>query len=130
MDKQQIRFFYNGLKVNLGKLQKATVYLNSETKEIIISKQDNVSFSSEIQENFIVKNVSDTSTGYSAYEQFIIEPDNVYYREALNAVIQKTKKEIKIAEKKLAKSGVDFLKERLLGYQNYLKELYKILSIL
>ncbi len=81
---QTIRFYYNGIKVNEGKLQKVYYrmggYVHLPENTITIYCNSYAGFSKEVCEEFSVKNNTDTRTDY-------VERDHIRVRRTENHAI-------------------------------------------
>jgi hypothetical protein len=66
--KSSLKFYWNGIKVNGGKLQRAYFwngpYVNLPADTITITAKDHSGFSAEVAEVFTVQNDSDGMTDY------------------------------------------------------------------
>jgi hypothetical protein len=84
-----LKFFYNGIKENGGKLQKAHYYKGGYVSlpegTITIYARDYCRFSSEIQESFPVQNDTDSMTDYFCKDIIRVLPDNKFYNQVLAA---------------------------------------------
>lgn len=79
---QEIRFFWNGIKVGTGKLQKAYYYggehIKSPAGTITISSKGSY-FSDEIAAVFKVENNTDMMTDYFENDRIRVAPDHPLY---------------------------------------------------
>ena len=87
-----IKFYYNGLKINGGNLQRC-FYCNGDYTAktgipqgtiTIYSKE--LRFSKEIKEFFTVKNDSDGMIDYFESDSILVRPDHPLYSEVLKAL--------------------------------------------
>ena len=86
-----IKFYYNGLKINGGNLQRCFYFNGDYTAKTgtpqgtiaICSK--NLRFSEEIKEFFTVKNESDLMIDYFESDSILVRPDHALYPEVLKA---------------------------------------------
>jgi hypothetical protein len=76
--KASFKFFYNGIKVNGGPLQKASYSLYKDGT-IALYARDYTGFSSEVWEAFTVSNDSDTMTDYFAKDTLRVQPDHALF---------------------------------------------------
>jgi hypothetical protein len=83
-----LRFFYNGIKADDGKLQRAwysdAQLLHHPTGTITIYARG--SFTKEISEEFIVTNDSDLMTDYFEHDRMRVEPDDMLYAKVKEAL--------------------------------------------
>jgi hypothetical protein len=105
MTKQTLKFFYNGIKVNGGKLQGCYFsFAQDAHAHINCYASEYGHFSSEIHGLFNVHNDSDTMTDYFEKDRFTILPGTEYWKAACEVCI-KTEERWKIKEAKwLAKN--------------------------
>ncbi len=84
------KFFWNGIKVNNGPLQKASFSigntLNHPQGTITIYAKNYRRFSAEAWEAFDVQNDSDSMTDYFESDRIRVRPDHPFYAQALKAV--------------------------------------------
>jgi hypothetical protein len=74
-----LRFFYNGIKQDDGKLQKCRYSYISKPESCIMIKSENYDlFSYEIQKEFIVINNTNNITDTYDKDHFSVKPDNKY----------------------------------------------------
>jgi len=101
-----LKFFYNGIKENGGKLQKAYYSIGGWTtfpeQMITIYALGYSRFSSEIQESFCVQNDSDSMTDYFCKDIVRVMPGDKYYRDVLAAYIMQQEHRKKIRAKREA----------------------------
>ena len=97
----KIKIFYNGFKVNGGKLQRFFVSLGGQKdpETISVYARDYAGFSKEIHEAFEVQNDTDTMTDYFAKDRLYIKTDNPLYFEFKKAV-EKTQSRMEMRIKK------------------------------
>ena len=85
-----LKFFYNGIKANGGKLQKAhfsdSPLHNRPAGTITIYARDYSRFSAEIREAFTVENDTDSMTDYFENDRIRVEPNYPLYAEVKKAV--------------------------------------------
>lgn len=88
-----LKFFYNGIKVNGGKLQKATFddcplrsYPNGT---ITIRAREYSGFSVEIAEAFTIENNTDTQTDYFEKDKIRVVPSHPLYAEVAAATAKR-----------------------------------------
>lgn len=86
------KFFWNGIKVNNGKLQKGHYIKGSYTPEsglpndtITIYADGYSGFSCEVWEAFDVQNDSDSMTDYFEKDRIRVKPDHPLYAQVLKA---------------------------------------------
>lgn len=83
MTQSPLRFFYNGIKVGKGSLQKAHFSLgnlrNHAENTITIYAREYTRFSAEIREAFKVENDTDTMTDYFEHDRIRVEPSHPLY---------------------------------------------------
>lgn len=83
MTNTELRFFYNGIKVGKGSLQKAHYSLgnlrNHPDETITIYAREYTRFSAEIREAFKVENDTDTMTDYFEHDRIRVEPSHPMY---------------------------------------------------
>lgn len=86
-----IKFYYNGLKVNGGKLQKAWAYISDQPGQPIgtikVCARDYYRFSAEVADFFTVENNSDSQTDYFEKDSFKVLPDHPLYEAVKTALI-------------------------------------------
>ena len=104
-----IKFFYNGLKVGNGKLQKAHYsfqapwYDNSKTykpAEITIYGKHYVDFSKEVAEIFEIQNNTDMMTDYFEQDRIRVSPMNIMFKQVAEAYVKQEQKRIARATKR------------------------------
>lgn len=78
-NKHKIRFYYNGIKVNDGKLIRCFFSRLNEDCITIYNKHYFPRFPQEIHEVFDVKNESDSRTDYFETDYIRVYTDNPYY---------------------------------------------------
>ena len=80
-----LKFYYNGIKVNGGKLQKANIceteLRNHPKGTITIYARDYRRFSVEVAESFTVQNDTDSMTDYFDSDTIRVEPSHPLYAE-------------------------------------------------
>lgn len=90
MNNSTLRFFWNGIKANGGRLQLCSysqgALLNSPAGTITIYKRDYVRFSAEVREAFKVENDSDMMTDYFEQDRIRVTPDHPLYTAVKSAV--------------------------------------------
>jgi hypothetical protein len=81
-----LKFFYNGVKDNSGKLQKARYHAGPYTPEsglsedtITIIAREYEAFSAEIRETFTVVNHTDTQTDFFDRDRIRVSPAHALY---------------------------------------------------
>ncbi len=83
------KFLWNGIKVNSGKLQKASYsignLLNAPEGTITIYASTYHGFSREVWEAFDVRNDSDSMTDYFEKDRVRVRPDHPLYAQVLKA---------------------------------------------
>ena len=87
-----IKFYYNGLKINGGNLQRC-FYCNGDYTAKTGIPQGTITiycrdyrFSKEVHEFFTVKNESDLIIDYFESDSILVRPDNALYPEVLKAL--------------------------------------------
>lgn len=104
-----LKFYYNGIKANGGKLQKATYYetdyagQNYPAGTITIYARDYRRFSKEVAEVFAVQNDTDWMTDYFDSDRIRVVPFNPYYAQVKAACDAQTAKGEKREEQRIAK---------------------------
>lgn len=91
-----IRFFYNGLKVGKGPLQKGhwsfiQAWTQGERQiptQLVLYARDYEGFSSEVREMFQVDNRTDSQTDYFEKDQLRIYPDHPLFAAAAEAALK------------------------------------------
>ena len=87
-----LKFYYNGIKENGEKLQKAHYsmggYTNLPNDTITIYNREYIRFSAEIRESFKVENDSDSMTDYFCKDRIRVLPDHALYAEVLAAYVK------------------------------------------
>lgn len=106
-DKTMIKLFYNGIKVNNGKLQKCWYSkgaLHSYPEDTItIYAREYCRFSKEIREVFAVKNDSDSMSDYFENDTIRVIPSHPMYKAVKNAFdAQENKNTARRAKRKAA----------------------------
>ena len=87
-----IKFYYNGLKINGGNLQRCSYskgnYFESSgiPMESITIYSKELRFSKEIKEFFTVKNNTDGMIDYFESDSILVRPDHALYPEVLKAL--------------------------------------------
>lgn len=102
-----LKFYYNGIKANGGKLQKAS-YSEGELRDfpagtITIYKREYASFSIEIAEAFAIENDTDSQTDYFDKDKIRVVPFNPYYAQVKAACDAQTACWEKFNAKRMAK---------------------------
>ena len=86
----KIQFFWNGIKVNGGKLQRCYysdgALVNSPAGTITLYAKDYSGFSAEVAETFTVKNDSDSQTDYFEKDRARVEPSHPLYGQVWKAL--------------------------------------------
>ena len=99
-----IKFFYNGLKVDNGKLQKAHYSFqqscDSVKAEITIYGKHYVDFSKEVSEIFEVQNDTDMMTDYFEQDRIRVSPMNIMFKQVAEAYVKQEQKRIARATKR------------------------------
>jgi hypothetical protein len=102
-----LKFYYNGIKANGGKLQKASYWLNGYRDfpegTITISARDYRRFSKEVAEAFTIQNDTDCMTDYFDSDRIRVLPFNPYYAQVKAAYDAQVAAGEKREEKWLAK---------------------------
>lgn len=87
-----IKFYYNGLKVDGGKLQKAHFSFGNFTIEsgiaqdsVTIYARDYSRFTAEVAETFTVKNETDSMTDYFENDRIVVSPSHPLYAQVVAA---------------------------------------------
>lgn len=93
-----LKFYYNGIKVNGGKLQKAFFTRGADT--ITIYARDYVRFSAEIRGIFAVENDSDSMTDYFEKDRIRVKKDHPLYTQVLQAYEAGEARQRKMAERR------------------------------
>jgi hypothetical protein len=103
---KMLKFFYNGIKENGGKLQKAHYskggWMSFPEEMITIYARDYKHFSPEIQESFPVQNDTDSMTDYFCKDTIRVLPDNKFYNEVLEAYVAQQEHRKKMRNKREA----------------------------
>lgn len=80
---QTLKFFYNGIKVNGGKLQKASYsaggFRSHPEGTIAVYAREYTRFTGEIAEQFQVINETDSQTDYFETDRFYVFPSHPLY---------------------------------------------------
>jgi len=88
--KADLRFFWNGIKVGKGKLQRVFYsggeYLNHPSGTIAIYAREHTPFSPEIRAAFTVKNDSDGMIDYFETDSIKVHPDHPLYQKVKDAL--------------------------------------------
>jgi hypothetical protein len=92
-----IKFFYNGIKINGGKLQACCYFRDVKNESIQICKQSKKSdltsrFSKEVEEFFTIKNDTDLMTDCFDSDSILVCPDHPLYSDVLKAFEDKAHK--------------------------------------
>lgn len=82
-----LRFFWNGIKVDGGKLQKATIHIN-DRGEITIYGKHYIDFSREIAEALTVVNHTDSQSDYFCNDRITVSPGHPLYEEVKVAALK------------------------------------------
>jgi hypothetical protein len=105
-----ITFFWNGLKVNKGKLEQAYISFhrgyNKRPDEISICAKHYSSFSEEIKKEFTVVNKSDIMTDYFEQDHFTIKVDSKYWNDVLKASLKDRNRVLAKYTKRYSKSDL------------------------
>lgn len=105
-----ITFFWNGLKVNKGKLEQAYISFNrgynKRPDEISICAKHYNSFSDEIKTEFTVVNKSDIMTDYFEQDHFTIKADSKYWNDALKASLKDRNRVLAKVTKRYSKADL------------------------
>lgn len=107
-----LKFFYNGIKANGGKLQKAHFSKGNFTHEamtrygfdsetITVYSREYMRFSAEIQEAFTVENNTDSMTDYFEKDRIRVKKDHPLYAQVLKAYEAQEARRIRMAERRL-----------------------------
>jgi hypothetical protein len=87
-----LKFYYNGIKENGEKLQKAHYsmggYVGMPEFVITIYNREYIRFSAEIREAFKVENDSDSMTDYFCKDRIRVMPDHELYADVLAAYVK------------------------------------------
>jgi hypothetical protein len=87
-----LKFFYNGIKENKDKLQKAHFsmggYIGMPEGTITIYKRDYGRFTQEVSNSFVVQNDTDSMTDYFCKDRIRIMPDHKLYADVLAAYVK------------------------------------------
>ena len=85
-----LKFYYNGIKANGGKLQRAFLWDSSVRGRpegtITVSARDYTGFSREVHEAFAVSNDTDLMTDYFDKDSFYVEPNHPLYGQVKTAL--------------------------------------------
>src|ERR1700730_10364126 len=85
-----LKFFWNGIKANGGKMQRAHyssgALLHSPAGTITIYGRDYKSFSAEVREAFTVENNSEMMTDYFEQDHIRVTPDHALYSQVKSAM--------------------------------------------
>jgi hypothetical protein len=91
-----LKFFWNGIKANGGKLQKCfysnSALLHHPAGTITIYARDYSRFSSEVRSQFIVENDSDIMTDYFEEDRIRVLPDHPLYAQVKAACDARTER--------------------------------------
>lgn len=101
-----LRFFYNGIKGEDGKLQKCSYSIGNligdyPENTISIYAKDYSRFTGEIRSEMLVHNESDTMTDYFENDRIRLVPGHKHYKAALKALIDGLEKDKKRKQKKV-----------------------------
>lgn len=102
-----LKFFYNGIKDNGGKLQtcfysKGTL-INYPVNTLTIYKKEYADFTAGIREAFTVQNDTEIETDYIVQDLIRVEPTHPLYAEVLEAYNkQEARRAAKMARKGIA----------------------------
>ena len=105
-----IRFFYNGLKVGNGKLQRAWFSFGNYTDGttgVTIYGRGYQGFSADVAAAFKVQNDSDSQSDYFVEDQIRVMPDHPRFADAVAMVIKRLEKDIVRCDKKGATRCAD-----------------------
>ena len=86
-----IKFYYNGLKINGGNLQRCFYHEGCYNPDYGIPEGSitiycrDYHFSKEVREFFTIKNESDLMTDYFESDSILVRPDHALYPEVLKA---------------------------------------------
>ena len=91
LEEKMLKFFYNGIKENGGKLQKCSYsisqLLNYPEGTYTIYARDYARFSKEVQQAFDVENNTDSMTDYFETDTIRVKPDHPLYEQVKAAHI-------------------------------------------
>lgn len=107
-----LKFFYNGIKANGGKLQKAHFSKGNlaawarekygyDEHTITIYARGYVGFSAEVRELFTVENDTDTMTDYFDEDKIRVKKDHPLYAQVLGAYEAQEARRVRMAERRL-----------------------------
>jgi hypothetical protein len=107
-----LKFFYNGIKANGGKLQKAHFSKGNlvawamekygfDSETITIYAREYTGFSAEVKEAFTVENDTDTMTDYFEKDRIRVKKDHPLYAQVLGAYDAQEARRIRMAERRL-----------------------------
>ena len=102
-NKHNIRFFYNGLKVGKGPLQKGYISCRSwkgKPLDFCVYARNYTHFSLEVRETFDVKNETDTMTDYFEEDRFFVGIGHPLFKAVAAAFLKADEKAAKRAAKK------------------------------
>lgn len=83
-----LKFFYNGIKENSGKLQKAMYSQSTDNNGktfFNVYAREYTRFSEEIKKSFIVHNDTDTMTDYFDQDMIMVYSDHPLYNQVSEA---------------------------------------------
>lgn len=88
----ELRFFWNGIKVGKGKLQRAWAstgkLINSPEGTLTIYAREYTSFSPEVHAAFKVENNTDSMTDYFEKDHIRIEPSHPLYAQVVAGMVE------------------------------------------
>lgn len=105
-----LKFYYNGIKANGGKLQKASYYESDYAGQdypagtITIYAREYRRFSEEVAEAFAIQNDTDLMTDYFDNDKIRVVPFNRYYAHVKAACDAQYARYDKLQECRLARS--------------------------
>jgi len=99
-----IKFFYNGIKVDGGRLQKACYSFREAwgkvPTQMTIYAKEYRSFSKELYETFKIQNDTNIMTDYFEQDRIRIQPSHERFAEVTEAYVKQEKRTIKLSEKR------------------------------
>lgn len=107
-----LRFYYNGIKANGGKLQKAHYSKGNlvawamekfgyDSETITIYAREYTGFSAEVRELFTVENDTDTMTDYFEKDRIRVKKDHPLYAQVLKGYEAQEARRVRMAERRL-----------------------------
>lgn len=94
---QVLKFFYNGIKDNGGKLQRVfysdSQLINHPAGTLTIYARDYTNMSAGVHAAFVVKNDSEYQSDYIVQDVIRVEPSHPLYQQVLAALIEKKAKD-------------------------------------